>query len=422
MIVKDIQVKLILTSKKTSTIEVVLTTNKGKFKASVPAGISTGEGEAKSLPAKKTIANIEKIIKPALLQGITKSAVRQNLLFSPAYYRICRTADSVIRQKEFDDFLIALDGTPDKSRLGANAILALSIAFYRGGRGERIREIGANRGMGAIGGIKGQGTGGGGPRPMFNLIEGGRHSDSGLCVQEFLVCPNLGSFAENLFAGKKIQKQLRSDLTRLALGLTLGDEGGFSPKLKNTEQALDILLTAIKKAGFAGKVDIALDIAANSFYQQGKYNFEGKKLSGKELAKIYVGWLAKYPIISIEDPFAENDFPAWQKFVRGLTSYIVGDDLTCTNLRLMRRAKAKNLCNAVIIKPNQIGSVSETLAACELAKKFDWKVIVSHRAAETTDSFIADLAVLVGAGFIKSGAPGPKERMAKYNRLLKLLK
>ncbi len=380
--VKNLKAKIIENSRRGGTIEVELETEKGVFKASVPAGVSTGQYEAKSLSPKEAALNVNKIVASALV------------------------GKKFTNQKELDDFLIKLDGTVDKSRLGANAILAVSIAFFRA---NPISDVGRQ--------IL--------PRMCFNILEGGKHTKSNLDIQEFMVAPNFGSAKENLKAGQKIQQALGKILKRQfgEQGIVLGDEGGFAPMIVDSATAMALLWEAIEQAGCQKKTDIVLDCAASEFFKKGKYHFEGEVLDGEELGKIYQQLIKHYPIILIEDPFSQNDTLSWASYKSQITSYkctVMGDDLTVTNPKRIKMAKQKQLCDAVIIKPNQIGTVSETIEAAELAKKYGWKIIVSHRAGETEDDFIADLAVLLGADFIKSGAPGPVERMAKYNRLLEI--
>ena len=345
------------------TVEVELKTDAGKFKASVPSGVSTGKYEAVELPAAKAIENIEKIIAPQL------------------------TRNEIVNQGEVDKLLINLDGTKNKSRLGANAILAVSIASCRALAASQKLPL-----WHYINKACGRPTSASLPKPSFNMIEGGKHADSGLAFQEFMIVPQKERFRENLEIGLKVYKKLKEILGE---GVKLSKEGAFSPKLENAFKAIDLIL----EVGQGEDIKIAIDAAG------------AKGESYQEL-------IEKYPIVSIEDPFVEEDYEAWRAFKPGIL--IFGDDLTVTNLERIKMAKEKNLCNAVIIKPNQIGTVTEAIEAAKLAKSYGWKIMVSNRAGETMDDFIADLAVGIGADFIKSGAPLPKERLAKYNRLVEI--
>ena len=392
MLIKKITARKILNSREELTIEVIIKTKRGSFSASVPSGVSTGKYEAKSLSAEQAKQNIEKIIGPALI------------------------GKTFTDQRQLDQFLIQIDGTLNKSRLGANAILAVSIACYRA----------QNLGRPALPLVAGRRASY--PRLCFNVLEGGVHTKNGLSIQEFMVAPDCGSVKANLKSGKKIFKVLGRILQKQfgSQGIAKGDEGGFSPPIETTTEALDYLMSAINKAGFKGKTQISLDVAGSEFYQDSQYNFEGKLRTAQEITEIYQNIFAKYPILFIEDPFDQDDSQAWKELVSHASQFgspiIVGDDLTTTNLIRIQQARENRLCNAVVIKPNQIGTVSEAIKAAKLAKNFGWKIMVSHRGGETMDSFIADLAVLVQADFFKAGAPQPKERMVKYKRLVELYK
>ncbi|MEK7482249.1 MAG: enolase C-terminal domain-like protein, partial [Patescibacteria group bacterium] len=340
------------------------------------------------------IENIQKIIAPALV------------------------GSDVSQQKRIDDLMIELDGAKNKSNLGANALLPVSMAVCRAGAAANglplwsylsklFEKLAENRSLPIV------------PKPSVLLIEGGKHGLGKLAFQEFMVIPE-GDFGQAFSVAKKIyaalKKILKSKYGRL--GIKMGVEGGFCPPITSVEEALEMIMMAIKQAGADGRVNIAIDAAASHFFKDGHYEVDGKMFSQNELADFYDSLVEKYPIISLEDPFDQNDIESWQDF--SSKALIVGDDLTTTNSERIKMAHEKNLCTAVIIKPNQIGTVSETLAAASLAKKFGWKIIVSHRAGETNDDFIADLAVGIGADFIKSGAPSQKVRMTKYNRLIKI--
>ena len=385
---KSLKGREILNSKGEPAVEVALETDLGVFIASVPSGTSTGKYEAFELRdedggVKKAIENIEKIIAPALKK------------------------EDLNDQKRVDEVLITLDGTKNKSRLGANAILPVSIAVLRASAVARgislykyISEISETK-LGQM------------PRPSLNMIEGGKHAKAGPAFQEFMVVPKSQSFKENLKIGKDVYEKLKEILKKKFKEIKLSAEGAISAPL-NVEETLDFL----RQAG-GENIEIAIDAAASSFYKNGFYNLGDKNVAREELLEIYQDIVSRYPVISIEDPFFEEDFGQTLALTDRF-SVVFGDDLLASNIERMKMAKEKNACNGLILKPNQIGTVSETIDAAKLAESFGWKIMVSNRAGETEDSFIADFAVGVGADFIKSGAPMPKERMAKYNRLVKI--
>jgi len=395
--VEKIEANKILDSRGNPTVEAVLTTNLGIFKGAAPSGASVGEYEAMSINPEQAIKNVNGIIAEAL------------------------TKKDIAGQEEVDEILIKLDGQKNKSRLGANSILPVSIAY--------CRALAADRGLTLYRYISllfnkknKEETGLSLPRPSFNILNGGKHAHNGLDIQEFMVLPTANSFRENLSIGEKVYAELKKVLEDNfgKAGIIMGDEGGFAPPIEKAEDALKFVMEAIKKSGYEEKIKIGLDCAASEFYKSGGYVLEKRKMGPEELSDFYQKITSKYPIIFLEDPFSENDYPAWQKFLEKAKIYIIGDDLIATNTRRMEMAEKSNLCNGMIIKPNQIGTVTETLEAVGLAREYGWKIIVSHRSGETMDSFIADLAAGIGADFIKSGAPGPKERMAKYNRLTEI--
>jgi enolase len=377
--INSIQAKLISDSKGKKTIQVQLGTDKGVFFSSVPSGTSKGKFEAFEIEANLAIRNIEKFIKPALL------------------------GREIREQKVFDNFLIKLDGTKNKKKLGANTILAVSIAFLRAGAKER--ELSLFRYISQIVGIKPKL-----PKPAILLIEGGLHGKNKLDFQEFMVIPEGSNFKERFLKGKKIYGKLKNILKKKfgEKGIITGLEGGFTPPISQIEKVLDYIIEAAKNYDFK----IGLD-CASSHLKKEKYNIAFYK----ELIK-------NYPVLFLEDPFGEGDWENFSRLRRTIKKdvIIVGDDLLTTNIQRMRKAEKIKACNGAIIKPNQIGTVTETLEAVKLAKSFGWKVIVSHRSGETMDDFIADLAVGVAADFIKAGAPLQKERMVKYKRLLEIEK
>jgi enolase len=325
---------------------------------------------------------------------------------------------SCLDQGAIDAAMLKLDGTPNKERLGANAILGVSLAVahaaanflglplyrYLGGPAAHVL-----------------------PLPLFNIINGGRHAAGGTDVQEFMVAPvGAASFADALRLGAEVYQALRKVLAERELSTLVGDEGGFAPPLARNEDALELLVTAIEKAGHRPGEDvaIALDPAASEFYRDGRYVLtrEGRSLTADEMVALYADWCARYPIVSIEDGLAQDDWTGWWKLTAelGRKVQIVGDDLLVTNVERIRKAIKEGAANAVLVKPNQIGTLTETFAAIETAKRGGWGVVISHRSGETEDTTIADLAVATNAGQIKSGAPARSERTAKYNRLLRI--
>jgi enolase len=406
--IKKIKAREILDSRGNPTVEVELETDFGKFFASVPSGASRGKYEAVELRdggkryfgkgVKKAIENINKVIAKKL-KGL-----------------------DVTKQKEIDQILIELDGTENKSKLGANAICGVSLAVCKAGAAfnklslwKYINKIYGGRISIDL------------PKACFNIINGGVHAGNDLDFQEFMVCPKTKSFSENLRIGAEIYHRLKEIISKKygKLATNLGDEGGFAPPIKDPEIAIKLILEAAKSLNYQNKISIILDVAASQFFDGKKYKTKIGNFLGKELANFYLKLIKKYPIEGIEDPFAQDDFESWQNF----SSYfqlptsnflIIGDDLTVTNPKRIKMAKEKGLCNAIIVKINQIGTVTEAIEAAKLAKSFGWKIMVSHRSGETTDDFISDFAVGIGADFIKSGAPARGERVAKYNRLLKI--
>ncbi len=395
--IKSIKAREISDSRGNPTVMIELTTDKGVFFASVPSGASTGKYEAVELRdedgkgVKKAIRNVETIIAPALEK------------------------EDLDDQGRIDRILIQLDGTKNKSRLGANAILPVSIAVCRAIAAARniplyeyISEI---FGIGDSQIVL--------PKPSFNMIEGGKHSESGLVFQEFMVISQSASFENNLEIGKEIYKRLKDILEKKFKKISLSFEGAFSAPM-NIEETLRSIL----EASVGENIKIAIDAAASSFYQDDGYDFEKGRISREELIKFYQDFVARYPVISIEDPFSEEDFDGFEKLNEkiGGNITIFGDDLTVSNIERIKIAEEKKACNGLILKPNQIGTVTETLEAAKLAKSFGWKIMVSNRGGETEDDFIADLAAGISADFIKSGSPSQKERMVKYNRLSRIEK
>jgi enolase len=407
--IKNIRAREILDSRGNPTLEVEVETDFGNFLASVPSGASKGEHEAVELRdgggryfgkgVKKAVKNVNEIISKKL-KGF-----------------------DVTKQKEIDQILIDLDRTENKSKLGANAICGVSLVVCKAGAKAKnlplyqyVREL-----------YNLQLTTYNLPRPSFNVINGGVHAGNDLDFQEFMICPKTKSFSENLRIGAEIYHKLKEIITKKygKLATNLGDEGGFAPPIKDPEIAIKLILEAVKILNYQNKISIILDVAASQFFDGKKYKTKIGNFSGEELTNFYLKLIKKYPIEGIEDPFAQDDFESWQHLKSKIKNQkskilIIGDDLTVTNPKRIKLAKEKSLCNGIIVKINQIGTVTEAIEAVKLAKSFGWKIMVSHRSGETTDDFISDFAVGIGADFIKSGAPARGERVAKYNRLLKI--
>jgi enolase len=313
--------------------------------------------------------------------------------------------------------MISADGTLQKGNLGANAILGVSLAVARASAASRkqplyqyVNDLAGNPTMKM-------------PTPMMNVVNGGAHADSGLNIQEFMIFPTgAPKFSEALRMGAEVFHSLKKILASNGMVTAVGDEGGFAPRFSTNAQALDVILEAVQKAGHAGKMQLALDVAASEFYENGKYHFQGKEISSKELLAYYQELLETYPIISIEDGFAEDDFDGWEQMQSSLgnTLQIVGDDLLVTNTSRIEMAIEKKLCNALLVKPNQIGSLTETIDAVQMAQSAGWNAVMSHRSGESEDSTIADLAVALGTGQIKTGSLSRSDRISKYNQLLRI--
>ena len=318
--------------------------------------------------------------------------------------------------RALDQAMLDLDGTKNKSRLGANAILAVSMAALRAGAASAKKPL--YRHIREVYGLKEKKWLM--PTPMLNIINGGKHADSGLDVQEFMIVPAFApSFKEALRAAAETYHVLKKDLAKKGMVTAVGDEGGFAPKISKHSDVLKTIIEAAKKAGYP-KMSLALDAAASEFYHNGFYKFEGKNKTSAQMTAIYGDWIKRYPLLSIEDPLHEDDWDGWRHLTAklGKKINIVGDDLFVTNKIRLERGIAEKAANSILIKLNQIGSVSETIDVIYLAKAAGYSCIISHRSGETEDSFIADLALAVNAGAIKTGAPARSERLAKYNRLL----
>ena len=403
--IKNLKAREILDSRGEPTVEAELETDLGIFRASVPSGKSVGKYEAVELRDGE---------KRYFGKGVLKAVKNINQIIAPKL-----KGEDTTKQSKIDKILINLDGTKNKSHLGANATAGVSMAVCRAGAATEklslykyILQLSENNSL--VNSPLNL------PVPCFNVINGGSHAGNDLDIQEFMVLPQENSFSENLRRGCEIYHTLKDILKKKfgKVATNLGDEGGFSPPLRKTKDALDLIIKAIKKAGYQGEVKIGLDCAASQFFKEEKYVFEGKNLLPKNLSEFYQDIIEKYPISFLEDPFSENDFEGWKMLDSKVL--IVGDDLLVTNSERIKKAQELGLCNSLILKINQIGTVTEALEAVKLAKSFNWKIIVSHRSGETTDGFISDFAVGIGAGFIKGGAPARGERVAKYNRLLRI--
>lgn len=399
----------ILDSRGNPTIEVEIKTDFGNFFASVPSGASKGKEEAIELRdgGKRYFG-----------MGVLRSVKNVNEILGKKL-----RGEDPKNQKKIDQILIELDGTENKSRFGANAICAISLATCKAGA--KAKKIPLWKHIQEISNLKKRKFFL--PRPSFNIINGGLHAGNDLDFQEFMICPKGRSFSENLRIGTEIYHCLKEILVKRfgKFSKNLGDEGGFSPPIKEPEKAIELILNAAQKLGYEKKISLILDVAASHFFDGKKYKTNFGIFSGEKLANYYLKLIKNYPIEAIEDPFAQDDFESWQNFasnfeLRTSNFIIIGDDLLVTNPKKIQEAKEKNLCNGALIKINQIGTVTEAIEATKLAKSFDWKIMVSHRSGETNDDFISDFAVGVGANFIKAGAPARGERVAKYNRLLKI--
>lgn len=414
--IKNIVAREILDSRGKPTVEVRVFLQSGlSAKASVASGASTGEFEALELR--------DKDLSRFGGSGVLRACANVNDIISPSLQ-----GQNVFQQDLIDQRLIELDGTTNKSKLGANAILGVSLAVARCAALLNQQEL-YNYLKFAYSldvAIKN-------PVPMFNILNGGKHADSGLAIQEFMIVPLLfNSFNEQLRCGSEVFQSLKNNLTVKGYATGVGDEGGFAPQLGSIEEGFDLIMKSIQDAGYvAGKeVCIALDVAATSFYdtstQKYTINPGNRVLDDYQLMALYMEWIKKYPIISIEDPLQENGWQMWNVFKNVLRSQsegvlLVADDLTVTNVERLQEASQKDCANGIIIKLNQIGTVSETIRCIQEAQKLKWKTIVSHRSGETCDDFIADLAVAVKADFIKAGSLSRGERLAKYNRVAEIV-
>ena len=405
--IKKIHARQIMDSRGNPTIECDIELSGGAFgRAAVPSGASTGTFEALELrdggntymgkAVFTAVKNVNEIIAPALI-GMNATA-----------------------QTEIDNKMLSLDGTPNKEKLGANAILSVSLAVAHAAANAKklplykyIADVYGNPNPCVL------------PRPMMNIINGGAHADNGLDAQEFMIIPNgATSEIDAIRMGSEIFHHLKSILKESGNSTNVGDEGGFAPNFNCCHDALDTIISAIKSAGYipGEQVSIGLDVASSEFYSNGIYNFEGKQLTSDEMIAFYKDLINEYPIISIEDALAEEDWDGWKKLTEtiGKNCQLVGDDLFVTNPKRLERGIENGVANAILIKVNQIGTLTETLNAIKMAQDANYGVIISHRSGETEDTTIADLAVATNAGQIKTGSMSRTDRMAKYNQLIRI--
>ncbi len=411
--IQKIQGREILDSRGNPTVEAIIALDDGTVaKASVPSGASTGAHEALELRDGDSQRYQGK--------GVLKAVENINTTINHELAGL-----DVCEQRTLDEKMIALDGTESKSALGANAILGVSLAIARAAAQSRGMELYTYLGT-LLPDVK---TGSVFPVPMFNVINGGEHADSGLSVQEFKIVPSgVATYPEQLRAGSEIFHTLQKLLRARGYTTDVGDEGGFAPRLASHAEAFALLMSAIQESGYVPGKDIFLDIdaAANSFYNREADQYyvrpEERHLDRAGLVGLYREWVAQFPLFSIEDPFHEEDWEGWSAFMRevGSTLMLIGDDLLVTNVKRLEQAIALQACNAVLVKVNQIGTLSETMDCISLAKKHGLRTIISHRSGETCDDFIADLAVATRADYIKTGSVARGERLSKYNRLLEL--
>ncbi len=407
----NVKARQILDSRGNPTVEAEVLTDHGIVgRASVPSGASTGEHEACELRDGDKSRYVGK--------GVLKAVKNVNDIVAP---KLIEAELDVADQIKIDNFLLDLDGTENKTKLGANAMLAVSLAAARAAAAEAnlplYRYLGGSYATTL-------------PVPLMNVINGGAHADNNLDFQEFMLVPNgFASFSDGLRAGVEVFHNLKKVLHDKGLVTAVGDEGGFAPSLKSNEEALQVLCTAIEKAGYklGDQISFALDVASSSFYSKDKKGYDLHKSKGgvkssDEMIELYSSLCSKYPIISIEDGLDENDWTGWKKLTEtlGRKVQIVGDDLFVTNAKLLRRGIEADTATSILIKVNQIGTLTETLKTIELAKTNGYTTIISHRSGETEETFIADLAVATNSGQIKTGSASRTDRIAKYNQLLRI--
>lgn len=405
--IQSIHAREILDSRGFPTVEAEITLDSGFIAtASVPSGASTGSKEALELRDHE---------ERYMGKGTKQAVLHVNQTMQPVLVK-----QQFNSQRDFDQALLNLDNTDNKSTLGANSILAASLAFARALAHERdlllFQSIATD--------FDGQLTL---PVPMLNILNGGAHADNNVDIQEFMVMPvGANDWPSALQMGVEIYHALKTVLKKNNLSTTVGDEGGFAPNLRSNQEALDMIMAAVEVAGFKAGTDVylALDVAANELFEGGHYHFrsEQKQYTAEELTDVYLNWARAYPILSIEDAMAEDDNDGWLHLTKqlGQQMQLVGDDVFVTNPKLLAEGISKDIANAILIKPNQIGTLTETLDTIQMAKKAQYQTVISHRSGETDDAFIADLAVGSNAGQIKTGAPARVDRVAKYNQLTRI--
>merc|ERR1712112_793022 len=385
----------------------------GIFRAAVPSGASTGIYEALELRDKADTWHGK---------GVQKAVHNVNNLIAPEIVAKCLDP---VEQTKIDEIMLKLDGTDNKNNLGANAILGVSMAVCKAGAAHK--GVPLYRHIADLAGVKDVVM----PVPALNIINGGSHAGNKLAMQEFMILPTgATSFSEAMKMGSETYHHLKAAIkAKYGLDATaVGDEGGFAPNFQNNMEAINLCVEAIEKAGYTGKIKIGMDVAASEFFKDGKYNLDFKNKDSKPedwitsdaLCEMYKGFVKDAPVVSIEDPFDQDDWAGWTKLTAETDIQIVGDDLTVTNPKRIQTAVEKKSCNSLLLKVNQIGTVSESIAAHNLAKANGWGTMVSHRSGETEDCFIADLVVGLCTGQIKTGAPCRSERLAKYNQLLRI--
>jgi len=404
--IKQVKAREILDSRGNPTVEVDAVLDNGILgRAAVPSGASTGSKEAVELRDGDKTRYLGK--------GVLKAVNNVNEIIAPNLI-----GKDPKEQKEIDSFMINLDGTENKSKLGANAILGVSLAVAKAGAQDAGMAV-----FMYLGGESAQRI----PVPFFNILNGGKHADNNVDIQEFMIAPiGAKSFKEALRMGAETYHNLKAVLKSKGLNTSVGDEGGFAPNLSSNEEAIQIIIAAIEKAGYkpGEQISIVLDPAASEFYQDGRYllKADNSRLSSEDMVKYYKNLISKYPIISIEDGLSEDDWEGWQVLTKKLGKGIqlTGDDIFVTNPKILAEGIKKGIANSVLIKLNQIGTLSETLETVKIAKNAGYTCVFSHRSGETEDSFLADITVATNAGQLKTGAPARSERLAKYNQLLRI--
>ena len=404
--IKDVKAREILDSRGNPTVEVDVVLDNGILgRAAIPSGASTGSKEAVELRDGDKSRYLGK--------GVLKAVKNVNEIIAPQV-----VGKDPKEQKSIDSFMIDLDGTENKAKLGANAMLGVSLAVAKAGAQDAGMPV-----FLYLGGEDARRL----PIPFFNILNGGKHADNNVDIQEFMIAPiGAKSFKEALRMGAETYHNLKAVLKSKGLNTSVGDEGGFAPNLSSNEDAIKIIITAIQKAGYKPGQDISivLDPASSEFYQDGKYilKADNSRLSSEEMVKYYADLISKYPIICIEDGLAEDDWEGWQILTKELGEKIqlTGDDIFVTNPRILAEGIKKGIANSILIKLNQIGTLTETLETVGMAKRAGYTCLFSHRSGETEDSFLADITVATNAGQLKTGAPARSERLAKYNQLLRI--